>query len=244
MGSSSSDRAGQVHRLVPAALLLPDERQQPAVPPVVAVPGAGPLDDVPGLLGYRGDPGESDRGYGDREQQCVARVRLEVVDQRTGVAGDVRDDGVDVAAFPLRCAPRVQPSGGQPALDVDGGAVLVAEQGEPGMAEGERRVVRDRLGDAEQAALLYAEQGADALVVGGGRGCGRGQRQAVQVIGCRHPPVLPGRRSHESLLISLDLNSATRRKSSSGASDHAAADLSRPSRRTVLVATGTRPPSM
>ena len=44
--------------------------------------GTGPLDDLPGLLGHGGHPGERDGRHRDREQQGVARVVREVADQR------------------------------------------------------------------------------------------------------------------------------------------------------------------
>ena len=66
--------AGQVHRLVEAALLLAHEREQPGVPPVVAVGRRGPLDDLPGLRGHGGGAGERDRRHRDAEQQGVRRA--------------------------------------------------------------------------------------------------------------------------------------------------------------------------
>ena len=45
-GLDVQGQAGQLHRLVEAALLLPHEREQPGEPPVVAVRRRAPLDDL------------------------------------------------------------------------------------------------------------------------------------------------------------------------------------------------------
>src|SRR5690606_5973522 len=62
---------GEVVCLVEPPLLLPDEREQPRVPPVRAVRGGAPLDDGPRLLRHGRDTGEGDGRDGGREQQRV-----------------------------------------------------------------------------------------------------------------------------------------------------------------------------
>ena len=57
--------AGELHRLVEAALLLAHERQQPGEPPVVAVRRGAALDDPPGVLRAPGDAGERDGRHRD-----------------------------------------------------------------------------------------------------------------------------------------------------------------------------------
>jgi hypothetical protein len=137
-------RAGERHRLVEAALLLADEGQQPGEPPVVAVRRYRTLDDRPRLFRQLGDTRERDRRHRGRQQQCVPRVRRQVLHQRPRVASDVADHGVHVAALPLGDPPGVERRIANPGLHVDLGAHLEAEQRQRGVAQGERRVVGDR----------------------------------------------------------------------------------------------------
>ncbi len=64
-------------------------------------------------------------------------------DQGSGVAADVPVDGVHVTPLAFGRAGRVLARGPEPLLDVDRRAELVAEQGEGGVAQGERRVEGD-----------------------------------------------------------------------------------------------------
>ena len=92
-----------------------------------------------------------------------------------------RGDRVDVAALAVGAAPGVQPGVAEPGLDVDGGAQLVAEERQRGMAEREGRVEGDRGGDGVQRPLLEPEQVADAAVVRRDGVRPAGQRQPVPV---------------------------------------------------------------
>ena len=65
--------AGQLHRLVVAALLLPDEREQSGEPPVVAVRRDRALHDRPRLLGHLGHAGERDRRARPSESSRASR---------------------------------------------------------------------------------------------------------------------------------------------------------------------------
>ena len=104
-------------------------------------------------------------GTATRQQQRVGRVALEVPDQGSGVAGDVPVDGVHVAALALGAPAGVQTCVPEPGVDVDRRAELVAEQRQRGVAERERRVVRDRRGDRLDRPPFEPEQVPDAPVV-------------------------------------------------------------------------------
>src|SRR4051794_37141619 len=110
------------------------------------------------------------------------------------------DDGVHVAALAFGGAARMQAGGCQPRLDVDRGSVLVPQQGECGMAQRERGIVRDRLRDTDEGAFLHAQQRADAAVVCRGGGSRRRQRKTVQVVYRLHPTPPPRDPWRESLL--------------------------------------------
>ncbi len=105
----------------------------------------------------------------------------EVPDQGSGVAGDVPGDRLDVTALAVGAAADVQPGVAEPGVDVDRGAQLVAQQGQGGVPEGERRVQGHRGGHGVQGALLQPEQVADAAVVRRYRVDAPGQRQSVAV---------------------------------------------------------------
>ena len=104
----------QGHRLVEAALLLADERQQPGVPPVVAVGRLGALDDRPGVPGTVVTPAKAMVGTATLSSSAsrghASRWRI----SGHGVAGDVLLDGEHVAAFALGAAPSMQSGGVEP----------------------------------------------------------------------------------------------------------------------------------
>lgn len=108
-------------------------------------------------------------------------MSLQVPDQRSRVAGEVPDHGVDVAALPLGAAAGVQCCVPQPGLDVHRRTELVAEQSHRRVAEGERRIHRHGRRDRRQRSALEPEQMAHAAVVGRDRVSTRGQRESVAV---------------------------------------------------------------
>src|SRR5581483_7626725 len=114
--------------------------------------------------------------------------------------------GMHMAALALGGAAGVQSSGGEPALHVHRGAVLVTKQCDAGMAERERRIVGDRLREAEERSVLHSQQRADASVVGLRSCWRRGQRHAVEVAHQAHPQA-PSSSNHtmSSVLLYLTL---------------------------------------
>ena len=100
LGRKCADR--QVVGLVEAALLLPDEGQQPAVPPVRAEHRTGGLDQRPGLLGYLDGAGEGDRRHGHVQGDRVPPVLSEVVQQPGLVVGRAAERCAETAATKLR----------------------------------------------------------------------------------------------------------------------------------------------
>ncbi len=104
-----------------------------------------------------------------------------MVDQRPGVAPDVRHHGVHVAPLALG-APGGVPLGVlEPGADVDRGAQLVPEQRQRRVPEGERRVVGDGLGHGLHSAGPETQQVAHAPRVGVGRLDAGGEGEAVGV---------------------------------------------------------------
>ena len=104
-----------------------------------------------------------------------------MLDQRSGVAGEVPVDRVHMAALPLGAPPGVQPRVAQPRGDVDRRTELVAEQRQRRVAERERRVERDRRGDRLDGPPFEPEQVPDAPVVRRDRVGARGERESVAV---------------------------------------------------------------
>ena len=175
---------GEVRRLVPPFLLLPDEGEQPGVPPVVAVRRRQPLDERPGFLRYLGHTGERDRRYRDAEHERIPRVLPQVRLDRAGpVATDVRGDCGDLAAFPI----------GAPA----GRGRGRRERGrhvDPGVPEREARIGAHRVGQVVLGAGLDQQDLAQARVVRRGGARVGGQVQPVQISHAYEAP-RPGRQA-------------------------------------------------
>jgi hypothetical protein len=136
---------GQRGRLGPPLLLLPDEREHPGVPPVVAVRGRQRLHQRPRLLPDVGDAGECDRRHGGSQHQRIPRVRPQVCRNRGALTPDMGGHRGYLAPFPLGAVPLDR--GGrrrQRSADVHAGrTVFVAQQGQPGMRQTESGIGPD-----------------------------------------------------------------------------------------------------
>ena len=139
--------------------------------------------------GTVGDAGEGDGRHRDREQQRVAwGARARWRDQRTGVAGDVPGDRVDVAALALGAAARRAAAASRSRASMSTGAhsswPSSASAAWPSANVGSRAT---EAATACSAPSSQPEQVADAAVVRRDRVGAAGERQSVAVhdIACK-----------------------------------------------------------
>src|SRR3954451_8554402 len=122
---------GQKACLLEARLILPGERQQGDIPPVVAICRGKALDELPGLLLYVGHSRERDRGHRCGHRKRVARVVGDVRHESSGsctsgVLHAHADEFYEAPLTVVRATLRCSASGTEGRLDISGCTSLVA----------------------------------------------------------------------------------------------------------------------